>query len=736
MCKNDVAQGNCLPGYATGRSYSDGNFADFYRQIDSYSENHHSEFCWSLYDPSKASVTTYLNNDQVVSIDAWQWFRDPVDNGCMSGNSTHYREYRSFQISNKCIQDQVETRKEYRYVPIQNCVNEVIPETQLNSCDANISGPCCQYRNNGCSADVQSSCIATDICSQSRPAMPVPASAIQCPIMDVELSREEGPCYQTQDPSDDFCAGECEQTVYMKCTGSYKQKTSCTIAPRWSDWTPFAAKNPFDTTKAIQMQAFAENTDLAPITVGCNPCGGTLESSRTLMCSTPNTEIRAIECPKPNYAWGEWSQCGNVCAKRPSERICTQVRYLMTNPGAEHCQEQQMETRTVELPDCECPCVTSEKICQHQYDAGATCGTGHVHEKVYNNMCNCVDMSTITVAGRVEIVLYQNEQGQYEQCDLPYQPQWVSGPQSGCNSLDQICNGGVITQPRTLRCVEGVAPVGFVEKIEVDQVGICTERPLVQVTERAEGCQNECQATQNIYRECLNGRFEENCECMGYGRQCCQRNPEYTLANNGTLEVKTVSCGMIPQPVPVEIPDASCQCGDCGFQTCMQDPCTGQISNCVQTKVSVKGSYRPEIYPLSECQWDAFIPGQDKCNTRGFQIQKCVHACINNTIMDPPKIEYNRVQIDPYTDSATGFIYNSINGQVQGEYQNVQNCLLPAQNQVKTSECIHTDRCNPYKLIEYFSICDGLETLTHSTQQPCPVKEQTTWTAWSQCSVE
>merc|ERR1712048_842431 len=127
------------------------------------------------------------------------------------------------------------------------------------------------------------------------------------------------------------------------------------------------------------------------------------------------------------------------------------------SPGAEHCQEQQIETRQVELPDCECECQTREKICQHQYDASATCGTGHVHERVQYNMCNCVDMTQIVKQGIVQIELFRNAAGQYEQCDLQFQPQWVSGPQSGCNTLDEVCEGGIITQPRTLRCVEGKA---------------------------------------------------------------------------------------------------------------------------------------------------------------------------------------------------------------------------------------------------------------------------------------
>jgi hypothetical protein len=141
-------------------------------------------------------------------------------------------------------------------------------------------------------------------------------------------------------------------------------------------------------------------------------------------------------------------------------------------------------------------------MCQHQYDASATCGTGHVHEKVFYNMCNCVDQTQVIKFGHVQIELFQNEFNQYEQCDLPFQPQWVSGPQSGCNSLDQICNGGVITQPRTLRCVEGQAPVGFQEKIEVDQVGVCVEKPLVQVTERQEGSRTNAKplktSTENV----------------------------------------------------------------------------------------------------------------------------------------------------------------------------------------------------------------------------------------------
>jgi hypothetical protein len=127
-------------------------------------------------------VTIYLNGEQAVSINEWQWIRDTVDNGCMAGNYTHYREYRTYQISNKC-NGQAENKQEFRFVQIPSCVQEIIPETQLNSCGTASQGPCCQYQNNGCSAIVQSTCIATDICAQSRPAMPVSASAIQCPVI-------------------------------------------------------------------------------------------------------------------------------------------------------------------------------------------------------------------------------------------------------------------------------------------------------------------------------------------------------------------------------------------------------------------------------------------------------------------------------------------------------------------------------------------------------------------------
>lgn len=738
MCKNDVAQGNCLPSYGAGRTYSDGNFADQYNQIDAASENHHSSYCYNLYEEnrSRATVTTYFNGPQQVDVSQWQWVRDTIDNGCVAGNSTHYREIRNYQISNKCIADQVEVRQEARMVPIQSCVQEVIPEMRLNSCEAGLqSGPCCQYQNNGCAAVVQSMCIATDICAQSRPNMPVQASGVQCPIMDEQMTCEEGPCYQTQNTEDDFCAGECEQTCFMKCGSSFKQKTTCSIAPRWSDWTQFTATEQFDISTGVQLQAIAEDNAIAPITITCNPCGGVLQSTKTLRCAAEDrTEVRSIDCPAPQFAWGEWSQCGQTCANRPSERVCTQVRYLIASAGAEHCQEQQIETRTVDLPDCECGCITRERLCQHQVDASATCGTGQVHERVQYNMCNCVDETQVIGYGHIQVELVQVN-GQVEQCDLEFQPRWVAGMQSGCDTQDQICNGGVMTQPRTLRCVEGKAPVGFQEQIQVDQVGICPEAPLVQVVEKQDGCQNECQPSQNMYRECLNGKFEENCECMGYGRQCCQRNPEYQLINNGTVEVRTVSCGMAPTLIQVTIPDPNCECGICGEKICMQNPCTGELLNCVETP-SVKGSYKPEIYPLSECQWDIFEIGQDKCNTRGFQVQKCVHACIDNIIQSPPKIDMNRVQIDPLTDASTGFTYDSINGPVTTEYQNIQNCILPSVSEMKSSNCIHTDRCNPYQSINYISICDGVETVTFSSQQACVVQETNEWTPWSACSVE
>lgn len=738
MCKNDVAQGNCLPSYGAGRTYSDGNFADQYNQIDSATENHHSAYCWNLYEEnrSRAIVTTYLNGNQQVDVSQWQWVRDTVDNGCIAGNSTHYREVRNYQISNKCITGEVEVRQEARMVAIQSCNQDFIPETQLNSCEAGLtSGPCCQYQNNGCSAVVQSMCIANDICDQSRPNMPIQASNVQCPIMDEQTHCEEGPCYATQDPNDEFCAGECEQTCFMKCGNSFKQKTQCVISPRWMDWTQFTSRVQFDIRTGVQMQALSEDNALAPITITCNPCGGVLESTKTLKCAAEDrTEVRSIECPAPQFAWGEWSQCGQACANRPSERTCIQVRNMIASAGAEHCQEQQIETRTVELPDCECECTSRTRLCQHQVDASATCGTGQVHERVQYNMCNCVDETQIIAYGHTQIELLQVN-GRIEQCDLEFQPRWVAGMQSGCNTQDQICNGGVMTQPRTYRCVEGKAPVGFQEQIEVDQVGICPEAPLVQVVETQEGCQHQCQPSQNIYRECLNGKFEDNCECMGYGRQCCQRNPEYNLMNNGTMEVKAISCGMIPKDTVIKIIDPTCECGQCGEKTCMQNPCTGELSNCVETP-SIKGSYMPEIYPLSECQWDAFAVGQDKCNTRGFQIQKCVHACINNTIQSPPHVELRRVQLDSLTDSSTGFVYDTINGQVTAEYQNVQNCLLQSITEQKTSNCIHTDRCSPYQSINYISICDGAETVSHSTQQACIVQETNEWTAWTGCSVE
>merc|ERR1719230_2543147 len=106
--------------------------------------------------------------------------------------------------------------------------------------------------------------------------MAIAASSIQCPVFDEQLSVQEGPCVQTSDPNDDFCAGMCEQTITMKCSGIRKQPNACTIAPRWSNWTPFTAKNPFDLSRAVELQAYAENSNLAPITVQCNPCGGPL----------------------------------------------------------------------------------------------------------------------------------------------------------------------------------------------------------------------------------------------------------------------------------------------------------------------------------------------------------------------------------------------------------------------------------------------------------------------------
>ena len=34
----------------------------------------------------------------------------------------------------------------------------------------------------------------------------------------------------------------------------------------------------------------------------------------------------------------------------------------------------------------------------------------------------------------------------------------------------------------------------------------------------------------------------DNCNCMEFGRECCLRNPEYQLSDDGTREYRNVAC--------------------------------------------------------------------------------------------------------------------------------------------------------------------------------------------------
>ena len=635
--------------------------------------------------------------------------------------SNRIREISTRQKTDKCTGETV-IETQFREIEVPACFDEGF-----------VGAESCVYDSLGCTAQIKTRCIAQDVCGQSFERMSaVMATQEQCPPREELVESFDSACMQVSNNnflSDQFCVGQAERTTRFKCQGAIVERVGCNIEPRWSSWSEFVPVGQFDFNYAVE---YRTNVESFTQSVMCNPCGGLLKSTRQLLCSNNAVEeqVREINCPSPTYVWGPWSDCQIGCKQRPSDK-CIENRFQTTTPEAMHCGLQMpQETREIPIPPCECQTQETERFCQHMDDPLATCGLGHVHEKTYYHTTNCVtgEILNTRVAEHVHGL-----NGQYEECALPFQPEYQYGAEIGCMSPEEVCLGGVITQSKSLICPQNSRPPygRMWEATIIEATGqTCPGVPRVYISDwqlTGSDCMaNECQTYRQEFRECVGGSYMDSCNCIEFGRGCCLRNPEYQLSDDGTREYRSVACPVRNVLTQIDIQDPDCECGVCEVSRCNQDRCTGEITGCY-----IYIQAEPVITTVSEwsdCQWNLLV-GEDKCDIEGYRTREISTVCRNNRIV-------NEIEVETWQPSYAMAMTDNNNLVPQPVYNGLARCMHVPERRVLVSDCINVDSCNPYRVVQYLRVCDGIEIETESRQEPCQADETVDVTAWTECSVE
>jgi hypothetical protein len=717
-----------------------------FSEYDSWTPQHHSQYCHSLMNDN-------LSSDSCISVAVGEWTRDT----CIGQNQ--YQMVRKTVKTHTCpgIPEEVIVDKQVVDIP---CIETPVLDQPLPECDStNNDQACCKYDATRCSAVVQRFCVSQDKTCQPYNNLidSQPATAIQCPIDNPVVSQLEGEClvkdtYSLERAlmSADVCVGVCEVTNVHKCgqRGAVSQ-VDCDLNTRnpmlamntfqCSAWTDFLPVTPFvDPSKTVEVVTTSQSGSAA-ITVTCDPCGGKLMSSRKCPCKVYDNvfkvqdEGREIVCPAPQYTWTAWSDCP-VCINNKADRNAMRTRQTVTDPAAMHCSAPRVESEpcmTTQL--CMKPCPSVEKVCMHPLDPQANCGKGRLHSITTTYQCDYTGQrleNSGIVSAPVDLM---------EECNLPFQRVMVPTNDFGCQTLQEQCEGGQILQNQVMRCIEPEARnprTGYVEDIQTVQVGTCPPKPIIQVIPEPGMCA-QCQDTTVDTRRCVGGTFQDNCQCQSFGRECCQRDPTYTLSADGTTESKVVQCP--PQYIPptwVNITSPpNCDC-DCTEKTCPQDFCTGQIdyNQCKIVKQGYTGGHyhQIEVMPLTECKWTDSSDPMHTCNTMGWQEQQCIHHCLNNTRLNPPHVQWHKINMTSFT-SYNGYEYTITNSQF---YAQLKTCKFEKQRTQKMGECDYTDPCNPVARVDEIESCQGAEQIVATNYVPCGEVLPPTWTPFTECSVE
>jgi hypothetical protein len=378
-------------------------------------------------------------------------------------------------------------------------------------------------------------------------------------------------------------------------------------------------------------------------------------------------------------------------------------------------------------------------ICKHADDNEANCGMGHTHNQFWEI---CSDQNTKEIVSRS----LRNEENTFEPCELQYQTTQQMSNMYGCTSLEERCLGG-----NYRRTVQQVCPEGTFYAFKkvfpaIEEImGPCPTLDRSFTTEWIDsGCQEPlCGQQKTLTRECVNGVFQESCECDIFQTAtsgCCKKDPFSSVdPSNPSIETKVGKCPYVGGHTTVLIPQTPCECGTCGQQECSTDICTRQTT----CKDKIFGQDPPATVTLSECVYDQ-LQGH-RCGVAGYKMQTTTVTCRNNMIVNEVSSARYSAEVS-YSAEPT---YTIETDHITGEVKYVANSgfygcpIIPFTNRTEFGECNYgSNRCEPTKTQYLITECEGRQInkqamiLNNMQGAQCSVPTMPEWGPWSACSVE
>jgi hypothetical protein len=710
-CPNDAGPGGACSQIAPNGAIE--------TQYDAHSENHHSQYCWSIYqgEPNMVRVAKY---------EAWsEWVRV----GCENGKKKFERTQ---TVTNICTGEQMvhlfKTESKYEDVirpePIAECCTaESCPGVELNPCAPTVKLTIPSYECNevygaldSYSPDVSGMCPVIDSivrkydnCDAQRCAKKVGNY-----IWNNAISEEE------------YCTGTCTETTEFLCKEAVHTVKSCQVGVcEWGPWGPWRSDTPFEIGVNYQIEVDGRIED-----VKCNSCGGQLKQERRQVCCPGQSKIegRTVECPAPSLVTGPTTPCQQTCQMNKHDK-CTEQTCKIAPAGTEHCFNlPQCTHNIVSLPPCQCPEVV--QICQHPEDIIANCGMGTYHDQTFTVDCE-------TRARFLGEAVQTIDTG--KPCELQYQPISKVSDMFGCTTVEERCLGGNYRRtvqkicPENSRYAFNSPPWTAIEEV----TGPCPILDKAYATEwmATEGC-HQCGGESQLTRECIGGVFRESCECDVFQTGtpgCCKKDPYSQIdISNPSIEIKAGLRCPISTEVRTWTEKGNCECGICEEHTCSEPICGGKKT----CQVTVPGQDPPPTITLSECIYDQ-VP--HRCGVAGYKLQTTTVTCRNNMIVN--EVSTTELKQDPRVIGlADPRYYNKYNQQnivSNGFYE----CpIIPFTHRTESSNCNYdNDQCNPTRTTYEITECEGnlVDRQTKSMNDiTCPAVVVPEWGPWSSCSVE